>query len=547
MRSAIWKDAVDGPRMVPHAQRRRRRSGRPARPRRRAPGGLRLPDRVLRLLGARARPRRLHLRAVRRELHRRRPRRRRGLRRRSLPHRRRAVRGHPAARDVLPRRDPDGRPARCRRCWSRTTAPGFYLRVLEEGAVQAGDAIVKVAAGARAADDRRRRRAALPARPVARAARARAAHTRRSARAGRAASASCSRGRRGRRRAARGRVSVAAGRRDPPRERERRSRSGSSGRRRSAPAPPGQYLTVRVRPDADGAAAGPQLLAVGLRRRGYRISVKREGAASRYLHEHCGRRRARRRRRRAAPSSCATGHAPGGPDQRGRRRDPGPGDAARARPRAQPAARVVAARRARSRGARVRRRGRRPARRAARRSPPRRLQPPGAPATRSTTSPADWTPQRWTGRTSRRRRPLRLRAGRLHGRDRRRAERARRRPGTCRRRGLRRRRRARLRHRLRRRPPSAPAGRRARHRPGRHLRAQQPHGPWDDRYPSLLDLAEACDVPVGFGCRTGVCHNCESGLMAGAVTYTTDPLESPPEGRILVCCSHPASELTLDL
>ena len=70
---------------------------------------------------------------------------------------------------------------------------------------------------------------------------------------------------------------------------------------------------------------------------------------------------------------------------------------------------------------------------------------------------------------------------------------------------------------------------------------------WDDRYPSLLDLAEACDVPVGFGCRTGVCHNCESGLMAGAVTYTTDPLESPPEGRILVCCSHPASELTLDL
>ena len=70
---------------------------------------------------------------------------------------------------------------------------------------------------------------------------------------------------------------------------------------------------------------------------------------------------------------------------------------------------------------------------------------------------------------------------------------------------------------------------------------------WDDRYPSLLDLAEACDVPVGFGCRTGVCHNCESGLIAGAVTYTTDPLEPPPEGRILVCCSHPASELTLDL
>jgi ferredoxin-NADP reductase/ferredoxin len=71
--------------------------------------------------------------------------------------------------------------------------------------------------------------------------------------------------------------------------------------------------------------------------------------------------------------------------------------------------------------------------------------------------------------------------------------------------------------------------------------------PWDDRYPSLLDLAEACDVPVGFGCRHGVCHNCESGLVAGAVTYSVEPLERPPDGRILACCSRPASELALDL
>jgi ferredoxin len=72
--------------------------------------------------------------------------------------------------------------------------------------------------------------------------------------------------------------------------------------------------------------------------------------------------------------------------------------------------------------------------------------------------------------------------------------------------------------------------------------------PWDDRsYASLLDFAEACDVPVGFGCRHGVCHNCESGLLAGEVDYTTEPLEPPPDGRLLVCCSRPLSELTLDL
>jgi ferredoxin-NADP reductase/ferredoxin len=70
---------------------------------------------------------------------------------------------------------------------------------------------------------------------------------------------------------------------------------------------------------------------------------------------------------------------------------------------------------------------------------------------------------------------------------------------------------------------------------------------WDERFPNLLDLAEACSVPVGFGCRNGVCHNCESGLLTGTVTYDPDPLEPPPDGRILVCCSRPTSELTLDL
>ncbi|MFZ0974096.1 MAG: MOSC and FAD-binding oxidoreductase domain-containing protein [Solirubrobacteraceae bacterium] len=70
---------------------------------------------------------------------------------------------------------------------------------------------------------------------------------------------------------------------------------------------------------------------------------------------------------------------------------------------------------------------------------------------------------------------------------------------------------------------------------------------WDDRFPSLLDFAEACDVPVAFGCRNGTCHNCESGLLAGEVTYFIEPLEPPPEGRVLVCSTRPDSELTLDL
>jgi ferredoxin-NADP reductase/MOSC domain-containing protein YiiM len=71
--------------------------------------------------------------------------------------------------------------------------------------------------------------------------------------------------------------------------------------------------------------------------------------------------------------------------------------------------------------------------------------------------------------------------------------------------------------------------------------------PWDDRFGNLLDFAEACDVPVGFGCRHGVCHNCESGLVEGAVSYDYEPLEQPADGRVLVCCTQPASDLALDL
>ena len=71
--------------------------------------------------------------------------------------------------------------------------------------------------------------------------------------------------------------------------------------------------------------------------------------------------------------------------------------------------------------------------------------------------------------------------------------------------------------------------------------------PWDPSYSNLLEFAEACDVPVGFGCRIGVCHNCESGLVDGHVTYTTEPLERPQEGRVLVCCTEPAGEVTLEL
>ena len=72
-------------------------------------------------------------------------------------------------------------------------------------------------------------------------------------------------------------------------------------------------------------------------------------------------------------------------------------------------------------------------------------------------------------------------------------------------------------------------------------------GPWSKDFGSLLELAEACDVPVRWSCRTGVCHNCETTLIAGDLDYNPDPVEPPAEGSALICCSRPRDDLVLDL
>ena len=67
------------------------------------------------------------------------------------------------------------------------------------------------------------------------------------------------------------------------------------------------------------------------------------------------------------------------------------------------------------------------------------------------------------------------------------------------------------------------------------------------KYQSILELAEACDVPALWSCRTGVCHNCESGLVSGTVVYGPEPLEKPATGNLLICCSQPVRDVVIDL
>ena len=70
---------------------------------------------------------------------------------------------------------------------------------------------------------------------------------------------------------------------------------------------------------------------------------------------------------------------------------------------------------------------------------------------------------------------------------------------------------------------------------------------WDPEYASLLELAEACDVPARWSCRTGVCHTCQTSLMSGSVRYAPDPVDEPGDGAVLICCSQPGEALVLDL
>jgi ferredoxin-NADP reductase/MOSC domain-containing protein YiiM len=70
---------------------------------------------------------------------------------------------------------------------------------------------------------------------------------------------------------------------------------------------------------------------------------------------------------------------------------------------------------------------------------------------------------------------------------------------------------------------------------------------WSGSYASVLELAESCDVPTRWSCRTGVCHTCVTAVLAGETSYETPPLEAPGEGEVLICSAQPAEDLVLDL
>jgi ferredoxin-NADP reductase/MOSC domain-containing protein YiiM len=70
---------------------------------------------------------------------------------------------------------------------------------------------------------------------------------------------------------------------------------------------------------------------------------------------------------------------------------------------------------------------------------------------------------------------------------------------------------------------------------------------WRPTDSTILELAEECDVPTRWSCRSGVCHTCITPVVSGEFAYEPPPLERPDPGTVLVCCARPTSDLVLDL
>jgi len=71
--------------------------------------------------------------------------------------------------------------------------------------------------------------------------------------------------------------------------------------------------------------------------------------------------------------------------------------------------------------------------------------------------------------------------------------------------------------------------------------------PFPEDKRSVLELADACDVPTRWSCRTGVCHTCVTPLLSGGIAYSPDPLEPPAAGEVLICCARPSTDIVLDM
>lgn len=64
---------------------------------------------------------------------------------------------------------------------------------------------------------------------------------------------------------------------------------------------------------------------------------------------------------------------------------------------------------------------------------------------------------------------------------------------------------------------------------------------WTPESGTLLELAEARGLSPAFSCRAGSCGSCKTRLLAGAVTYAKEPTAAVAADEVLICSAVPAA------
>jgi uncharacterized protein len=71
---------------------------------------------------------------------------------------------------------------------------------------------------------------------------------------------------------------------------------------------------------------------------------------------------------------------------------------------------------------------------------------------------------------------------------------------------------------------------------------------WRPAFPSLLAAADAAGVRVPYSCKSGICGSCAVRLLKGAITYNSPPVADRAPDEILLCCALPeaSDEIVID-
>jgi ferredoxin len=68
---------------------------------------------------------------------------------------------------------------------------------------------------------------------------------------------------------------------------------------------------------------------------------------------------------------------------------------------------------------------------------------------------------------------------------------------------------------------------------------------WTGSEESILELGEANDLDLDYGCRMGNCTACQQTIVSGEVEYPNGHTGEPDEGNALLCCCQPKGDADL--